>query len=531
MTASTISGLGRPVDPAANSSSALRHPEPISGAFQLALGLYILLTGSVPTIVQAMAFGLSTSGGNEFAVAMLTETMRDMLLLAPVLMLSKHPLGILHPLLLAVVVWPLLSSMPSIINDLGGWGGVIAGLPVSTPHFIGLRSLAVGEVWLGIAKFNGVQILGLLGTYAGFFLFSGTQDLSRPAYAVRQPASIRAVMIALAAISLLVLLVFIRSRGGINEHLTSFGAGRFKELAGYGPVIVLIDVGTVALMIWIAAKPDDIKSPAFLIIMGLVMAAAFVSNGSRGTAISVPMKVGLVWALRYNKVPWKIAFILLPLMFASIGLLGAVRSSSWSGSNAAQTLSHASWSQSFALAQDEVDNRQAMSSNVPVVLRGFAVSGGPLLGESYAAVATTFIPRAVWKDKPRGVGSLYARLFLGASFEGTSIPVYPEVEMYWNFGIPGLIILAIIYGVLLRRMYDFYWRRYLSPFATVAYLIFVTLFRFSSDRLVNLEEQFMEILLCYAVVALLVPKVGQAAGQLRNSYAGRPAGAVTNHHA
>jgi len=126
---------------------------------------------------------------------------------------------------------------------------------------------------------------------------------------------------------------------------------------------------------------------------------------------------------------------------------------------------------------------------------------------------TSVIPRAIWPDKPRGVGSLYAQTFLGAAFSGTTILVGPEAEMYWNFGIACVVLLSLIYGALLRRVYYFHWRHYPSAFAAVFYVLFVTRFQFSSDRLVGFEQQAGLVLLCYLAVAFLSPSQGSSAAR------------------
>jgi hypothetical protein len=192
-------------------------------------------------------------------------------------------------------------------------------------------------------------------------------------------------------------------------------------------------------------------------------------------------------------------------MFVAIGFLGAIRTSSWTGGTAAQTAQTSSWSQSFTRAQQEVEARNSANASIPVAARGFEVTGGLLLGRSYASVVTSLVPRPLWPDKPRGVGSLYAQLFLGAQLSGTTIPVTPEVEMYWNFGIAGVIVLSILYGAVLRGAYNFFWRRYPNAFATVFYLFVITSFQISSDRLTRLEQRMGLILLCYLAVALLAP--------------------------
>jgi hypothetical protein len=131
-----------------------------------------------------------------------------------------------------------------------------------------------------------------------------------------------------------------------------------------------------------------------------------------------------------------------------------------------------------------------------------------------------FVPRTIWENKPRGVGSLYAQRFLGAAKSGTTIPVSPEAEMYWNFGIPGVILLSILYGALLRPMYNLFWRYYPSAFVTVLYVLFITRFQFSSDRLVGLEQRIFLLIVCYMVIMIFVPKEEQ----FRNRVAARTLG-------
>jgi hypothetical protein len=474
-----------------------RRAEAIPGVFQVALAIYILLTGTLPTILQAGAFGVDQGASLQFMVAMIVGLLRDLVLISALLRFSKHPMGILHPLVLAVIAWPLLTSMPSVIGDFGGWAGVIAGEPARAPFFAGLPGRGASELWLAVAKYGALQAAALLSTFAGFSMFIGRPVAPKVPNMLYQPVGVRRTMIGLIVISTLVLLFFIHQRGGLNSHLTSLGAGRFRELSGDGPIIVATHLGALAIFVWIAAVPSDIKSPLFLVAAAVCIVAQFVSNGSRGSALALPLIVALVWAMRRQRIPWKIGLLLIPLMFVSIGLLGAVRTSSWSRSTADQTLAHTGWGESFALAQREIAARQSVSANVPVVERALSLGDGLLLGRSYMAAISAFIPRGIWHDKPRAVGSIYAQVFLGAPRSGISIPVSAEAEMYWNFGLLGVVLLSILYGALIRRAYNYYWRRHWSPFALVMYLIFITSFQFSSDRLVTFEQETFLLFICY----------------------------------
>jgi hypothetical protein len=492
----------------------------IPGVFQLLLGLYIVLTGSFPTIIQALAFGLQGGAESEFAAAMITETARELLLLAPVLILANHRLGILHPLLLAVVVWPLLVGMPLVIQEFGGWAGILAGIPVETPYFTGLPSRAPSTIWSAIAKYNALEILSLVSTYLGFWLVFGKENFSRIPATMTDTRTMRFVLIGLIGFSLAVLLAFVYARGGISAHLTSLGQGRFRELAGDGVIIVLTDLGSIALALWIAARPNDVKSPLFLCCLALMTATQFISNGSRGSALTLPLTIGLVWALRKQQVPWRIALLLAPLMFASLGLMGAVRQSTWSGITAGEAYSETSWAESFANAEQEIAERRADSTPVPIVERGFAVTNGPMLGQTYVAAIASFVPRAIWEDKPRGAGSIYAQLFLGVGKDRRGIPVSATPEMYWNFGVLGVAILSFIYGMLLRKVYHFYWRRSDSSFALVFYVLFLTAFDFATKRIVEYEQQLGLLLICYLALAMLIPRSHDSANRVPNRIGG-----------
>lgn len=480
---------------------------PLAASVQLLLGLYILLTGSVPTILQASLFGVQGGGGSEFAVAMLAETVRDLLLFAPVVLLAGHPLRILHPLLIAAVIWPLLAAVPSTIDDYAGWAGFFAGTPVQSPHYQGLPGQSGAAVWLGLAKFKSLDILRLLCVYLGFSLIAGKPSLKRIFSAFPKSESVRLVMIVLIAISTAVLLFFVRSRGGLGEHLESLSHGRFRELGGEGLILIIVHLGAVALYIWTASCPDDVKNPLFLASMATVIVGQFVANGSRSAALEVPMMIGLVWALRKQRIPWRVGLIAAPLLLLSLGVLNAVRGSGWTHETAGQTFAQTGVGESFAIVQSEIAERRALDATVPVVQRGFDLTDGPMLGRTYLNALFAPIPRKFWTNKPRGPDSLYAQLFLHESNEGRGIPIGETAELYWNFGIVGVAFFSIIYGWLIRLAYYFYWRRYPNPASIVTYAVFITGFHFATEDIVTMEQQLALVFVCYLFISLMAKKV------------------------
>jgi hypothetical protein len=99
--------------------------------------------------------------------------------------------------------------------------------------------------------------------------------------------------------------------------------------------------------------------------------------------------------------------------------------------------------------------------------------------------------------------------------------------MYWNFGFPGVVLLSMIFGALLKAAYNFMWRRYPDPFAIVFYVLVVTTFQFSTTQLVRSEQQLALLLICYLVAALLVP-TRRRVGMDRSTGFGNPATRVLN---
>lgn len=80
---------------------------------------------------------------------------------------------------------------------------------------------------------------------------------------------------------------------------------------------------------------------------------------------------------------------------------------------------------------------------------------GLLYGRSYLTLATIPVPRAWWPEKPRSTGVEVGQVFLN-----TIAPVPPDAiaEAYWNFHVPGVIVLFFLFGVFHRWMAVFFQR-------------------------------------------------------------------------
>jgi oligosaccharide repeat unit polymerase len=74
-----------------------------------------------------------------------------------------------------------------------------------------------------------------------------------------------------------------------------------------------------------------------------------------------------------------------------------------------------------------------------------------LKGASLIEAATIWIPRTCWAGKPRGLGWDLNDIYYGTIRGGNSVPTWPG-ELYWDFGIIGVIAGMFMMGVVCARL-------------------------------------------------------------------------------
>jgi oligosaccharide repeat unit polymerase len=94
-----------------------------------------------------------------------------------------------------------------------------------------------------------------------------------------------------------------------------------------------------------------------------------------------------------------------------------------------------------------------------------------LFGETYFRTAVNFIPRGLWPDKPRSFGTYAFDIFyqdvLGES--KTGVPTSILGELYWNFHLPGLLVGMLVFGIIIRIIYEFLIRNRGNPLVVLWY--------------------------------------------------------------
>ncbi|WP_036829988.1 hypothetical protein, partial [Photobacterium sanctipauli] len=90
-------------------------------------------------------------------------------------------------------------------------------------------------------------------------------------------------------------------------------------------------------------------------------------------------------------------------------------------------------------------------------------------GETYINWLFAPIPRSIYPNKPQGVGKLNA--VENYSRDDTAIPPGVVGESYWNFGVFGVIIVGLFWGVFLKILWSYHQSKKKDTFSGLLYIL------------------------------------------------------------
>ncbi|HEU4885894.1 MAG TPA: O-antigen polymerase [Longimicrobium sp.] len=429
---------------------------PIAWPWRVGILAFVLLYRVLlPGAQQILYPGSAPLGAERMAL----DVVYEVALFAP-LFFYRREWGWLHPLL-----FPALFSVAKAV--LSGPGQLLAPLglfyaPPDVPLFhVALEQWSQHDIAMAMIKSRLIMLLGLTAYYVGFFL------APRPRVPVVEYLRARAAApkaLAVVGFSLVLFAVFMRMRGGIGAHLASFGLGRFRAVAGLGHFSVLILTGTTAALIWFAVDATTTRKPLFWATAALVIPISFLLSGSRSSVIDAAVLFVVVWMIRTQKVPAARGVLLGMTAIFLVGALGALRESTYTGQVDWTILTDVNVAEMVVAGQEEMHNRGETGAFLPLVAK-VPDRVDFLYGQSYLAAILFFVPRAVWPEKPRGVGPMTNAYIYheeamrpGEIIQGAGIPPGAMGEAYWNFYYPGVVMIYLLYGMfhwwlaaLLRR--------------------------------------------------------------------------------
>ncbi len=457
-------------------------------------------------------------------------------------------------LLLLGIGLGVLAVAGSSLLGAGGRGGIIAGVVLlilaATPMLLRLRVDyldAPGLYALAAIMFFGVTSLAWLGTpYApGPGLSRG--DVAQALLVVALGLAVFGVGARLMGPPRPVANVsFERSRGpsrtallvaygfalvgvviGLALHVYSYLASpaASAQLSGVLEVLNFLgDLGGIVVVItaltYFSTGDRSLRAP--LIVFVSIQTVFGVVSGVKGTTIEAIAFVLLAYIACRRRVPWKTIVVVIVLALGVLVPLNTVyREALRSGSqNASAALNQAISSPyapttsptdpvTFLLTRfRSIDNVALIVSQTPSL---YPFAGG---NTYYELPAIALVPRAIWPTKPAlTTGADFSQTYWQIpSFLRTSTPLTQVGDLYRNFGLWGVILGTLLWGVVIGG-----WQRLRQRWTSP---LFACVFLYSVLYYVTYVESDLPELL--ATAAKILPLVGLVAWLLLPRQEGQP---------
>lgn len=360
-------------------------------------------------------------------------------LLLPVFFL-KEQAGWFHPLIFTsgFSLLQLVRRAPSYFDGM--------------PEHAGIPGYGLSELNALIWQLLLIQTAAQLAYYIGFVL--GPKKSTSVLLPGRGDSSFR--LVAIMGVVGAFFVVFLRSKGGLEEHLLDLGKGRVRQIEEtqmFGISVVVVNLAMFAMLALVAYART---STQYLLLAASAPAVLFMKYtvaGSRSSMVFALILSLMVRSIATRRIRWTVYIAGGVAAIVAIGALGELRRGTWKGQEGMfGALDSMSATDSFLGGVTELEQRGSALNPVYPIMARVPDEVPYLLGRSYITLVTAPIPRAIWMDKPRTTGALVGQTFFESD---AGMPPGPIGEALWNFGLPGVLVVYMLFGAFHR--YVFAW--------------------------------------------------------------------------
>jgi O-antigen polysaccharide polymerase Wzy len=397
------------------------------------------------------------------------------LLLCLPLIFYRREYGFLHPLILPTLFTTAkeISKFPAALASPIKLPLVNFDVP-SASSALSIHHLTNSELAWTRLEYGAVQVLALVCYYAGYFVFTHARGDWIRFHRPRNPQNLGLICFAATMFCVVVGAVFVELfGGGLSSYVVAIRGGRHEALAGTGQFLQIASFAVLPALVWFAYRKRMGRNLWWILAIVLGSLTTIITTGSRSSLILPLLALLLLWWQKAGRVLIVPTIALVLVGTLVIGAFGSIREDHGSSTINTSVLDPTSAGQNFATAQAEFEKRNSLETD----FAAFAGVGHNelLWGRSYIGAATFFIPRALWPEKPFGGGAYNQAVnFAGRSVseyksgKNHGIPMGPVTEAYWNFSLPGVIVLFFLLGMFFRELSAIVWRNADEPAALVA---------------------------------------------------------------
>jgi hypothetical protein len=454
------------------------------------------------------------------------------LLLCMPLVLYRREYGLLHPL--------ILPTLYGLLKGLGKYPIAIF-VPFKLPLYsfdvsssspaISIQNLDHQQLAEARLEYLALQVLALVCYYAGYFAFRRVRTNGIRFY---EPQNLAPICFAATMACVAVGAAFVQVRGGgVSSYLVGLRQGRHSALAGSGQFLQVARFAVLPTLVWFAYRRRLGLNPWWLGAMGAGSLAAIVTTGSRSSLISPLIVLVFLWWRKAGRVVVAPTVGIGLVALVVIGAFGAIRQDYKSQTVNTSVLGLSAFGTNVAHAQAEFAKRSAEESDLAAFVG--ANQNGMLWGKSYVGSVAFFVPRRLWPGKPFGGGVYnqtinFAGRAVGDQGKSYGIPMGAISESYWNFNLPGVIVIFFLLGMFFRRVSDMVWRNPTDPAALIVAVWLAISFTGTSLSFVNTARDLIMLGGLFYVLKIWRPRLARTTGS-RLQVAGAGAGVAVERAA
>lgn len=437
----------------------------------------MFLVGCVVAYCFLLIFLVACDGGfgSSSRGLLLLSSLALVITVALPLVLKIRSSGFLHPLVLtsAFALQSMVLSRTVLMTQ-------------GMRYHAALPSMSVANLDNLIALVNLLMICGYLSKYAGYYS-AGKMGLPAIRFSKTPNSLFLPLLLGWFFLGALAMLYIIRASGGINYHLINLNRGHAARVFESGTKLLgacaMITQSTIVIpMLYAAFRKNGHRSLIFVL---LVLASAIMAylNAGRRSAVLMPACFAIaVWIYKERQLPLVRISLLAVLLFFFLSVGSVWRQSNRRFTNGIDWRFLSGYSVS-ELAEKSMDELAARSGGAAPIFPIIVHVPNRIPYNYFKSYLENFyrvIPRAIWRDKPRGIGIETAEVFYHRIDQG-GIPPGEYGEAYWSLGVLGVILVFFGHGVVLRVAGNELLR---NPTATGVFVVYtLTVFRLGPDQI------------------------------------------------
>tara|TARA_B100001059_G_scaffold13776_1_gene11140 strand:+ start:21569 stop:22990 length:1422 start_codon:yes stop_codon:yes gene_type:complete len=248
---------------------------------------------------------------------------------------------------------------------------------------------------------------------------------------------------------LLITIQSFSSYRGISDNLSDYNAN--------GLLRVLIQLSIVVFYInYLHYKTSQVKSFSnkfYLVISFLISILFFFFVQSRSGVIFLFINCFIInYYLNFNKFSYRRLLVLFSMVVLFFSFMTSLRSGS------GFDLKDAVQDSLFSVLDPLVANNGGIDTSKTAHIMNYVDKHNDFkYGSGYLFIFSSFIPRAIWPNKPVNIDTEVGNKVYNANAYGSgAVPPGLIAESYWNFGYLGILIITFIVGIFTRRLHNYF---------------------------------------------------------------------------